>query len=340
MLRNLRAPALLIRTGLAILFAALFMIPSNSAEAQHRGDQEGAANFDLAARWAPYQIRDMVHSTTVEPNWIEGSEGFWYEWESSDGTSYYIVDPQRGTRTQLFDNDRIAAELTRITLDPWDGQHLPIRNIRFIDAGTLQFDVESSQDEETTDDTDGDDSDQDQNQEDGDDDEEDVSKKVHHFEYTVSSQSLRELEAYEAPNDHPTWASVSPDGQTVVFAKLHNLWMMSGTDYARILDARRGEDGDEADEAEEEIEVTETQLTTDGEEYYSYAANAPSEDRYTVAGAPTGPAAGLFVGVWDGNGGVGVSEYLAERAAGCYWEKLANAGKAGPEVRHPHISRY
>jgi dipeptidyl-peptidase-4 len=283
MLRNLRAPALLIRTGLAILFAALFMIPSNSAEAQHRGDQEGAANFDLAARWAPYQIRDMVHSTTVEPNWIEGSEGFWYEWESSDGTSYYIVDPQRGTRTQLFDNDRIAAELTRITLDPWDGQHLPIRNIRFIDAGTLQFDVESSQDEETTDDTDGDDSDQDQNQEDGDDDEEDVSKKVHHFEYTVSSQSLRELEAYEAPNDHPTWASVSPDGQTVVFAKLHNLWMMSGTDYARILDARRGEDGDEADEAEEAIEVTETQLTTDGEEYYSYAANASGRGETNVS---------------------------------------------------------
>ncbi|MGY8778244.1 MAG: DPP IV N-terminal domain-containing protein [Longimicrobiales bacterium] len=283
MLRNLRAPALLIRAGLAILFAALFMIPSDSAEAQHRGDREGAANFDLAARWAPYQIRDMVHSTTVEPNWIEGSEGFWYEWESSEGTRYYIVDPQRGTRTQLFDNDRIAAELTRITLDPWDGQHLPIRNIRFIDAGTLQFDVESSQDEETTDDTDGDDNDQDQDQEDGDDDDDDVSKKVHHFEYTVSSQSLRELEAYEAPNDHPTWASVSPDGQTVVFAKLHNLWMMSGTDYARILDARRGEDGEEADEAEEDIEVTETQLTTDGEEYYSYAANASGRGETNVS---------------------------------------------------------
>lgn len=281
MLRNLRAPALLIRAGLAILFTALFMIPSDSAEAQHRGDREGAANFDLAARWAPYQIRDMVHSTTVEPNWIEGSEGFWYEWESSEGTRYYIVDPQRGTRTQLFDNDRIAAELTRITLDPWDGQHLPIRNIRFIDAGTLQFDVESSQDEETTDDTDGDDNDQDQ--EDADEADDDVSKKVHHFEYTVSSQSLRELEAYEAPNDHPTWASVSPDGQTVVFAKLHNLWMMSGTDYARILDARRGQDGEEADEAEEEIEVTETQLTTDGEAYYSYAANASGRGETNVS---------------------------------------------------------
>ena len=106
----------------------------------------GSANYDLAARFAPYKIQDMVHSTTVSPNWIEGSERFWYEWENSDGTFYNIVDPVRGTKSQLFDNDRIAAELTRITLDPWDGQHLPIRNIRFIDANTLQFDVESSQD--------------------------------------------------------------------------------------------------------------------------------------------------------------------------------------------------
>ena len=27
----------------------------------------------------------MVHSTTVAPRWIEGSEKFWYEWENADG---------------------------------------------------------------------------------------------------------------------------------------------------------------------------------------------------------------------------------------------------------------
>ena len=47
-----------------------------------------SANFDLAARWAPYKIRDMVHSTTVAPRWIEGSEKFWYEWENADGKFY------------------------------------------------------------------------------------------------------------------------------------------------------------------------------------------------------------------------------------------------------------
>ena len=53
--------------------------------------------------------------------------------------------------------------------------------------------------------------------------------------------------------------------------------MMSGDDYQLFLDARRGKTGDDADEAEEDIEVTEIQLTTDGEEYYSYAGGGRGE---------------------------------------------------------------
>ena len=231
----------------------------------------GSANFDLAARFAPYKIQEMVHSTTVSPSWIEGSERFWYEWEDSDGTSYNIVDPVRGTKSQLFDNDRIAAELTRITLDPWDGQHLPIRNIRFIDENTLQFDVESSQDEDIDEEEEVD-TEEEQEEEDTD-QQERSDKKMYHFEYDVGTQTLRELEDYESPNNHPGWANVSPDGETVVFARNYNLWMISGSDYELILDARRGESGDDADEAEEDVEVEEIQLTTDGEEFYAYGGS-------------------------------------------------------------------
>lgn len=260
---------------LGALLTALFAVTALPAESQQR--QRRSANFDLAARWAPYNIRDMVHSTTVEPRWIEGSERFWYEWENSDGTFYYIVDPEAGTQRQIFDNDRIAAELTRITRDPWDGQHLPIRNIRFIDANTLHFEVESSQDEEVEEEATGED------QEEGDSDRAETQKRVHHFEYTVSSQTLRELENFEEPDDHPTWASVSPDGEAVVFVRHENLWMMSGADYRRILDARRGKDGDDAEEAENEVDVDEIQLTTDGEQYYTYAANGTGRGETNVS---------------------------------------------------------
>ena len=152
------------RLSLVSLVLALVLVPMLPASAQEAGSiyvgGPGSANFDLAARFAPYKIRDLVHSTTVSPRWIEGSEKFWYEWENADGSFYYIVDPVRSTKSQLFDNDRIAAELTRITLDPWDGQHLPIRSIRFMDEDTFRFDVESSQDEDVEDDAEEDEEDE------------------------------------------------------------------------------------------------------------------------------------------------------------------------------------
>ena len=232
------------------------------------------ANYRLGARFAPYKMRSLIYSTSVSPRWIEGSERFWYEWKTSDGTFYYLVDPATASKRQIFDNDRIAAELTRITKDPWDGQHLPIRKIKFVDANTLQFEVESSQDEEVerVDEEKQEEEQQQQQQQERGQVRPQTKKKVFHFEYDVSTQTLRELADWEAPDNHPSWASVSPDGQTVVFARHHNLYMMTGADYAEILDARRNKEEKEAEKAEEKIEVEEVQLTEDGEEFYSYAS--------------------------------------------------------------------
>jgi len=257
-----------------------------------RGVPVTTANYQLGARFAPYKIRRMVYSTTVDPKWIEGSERFWYEWKTSDGSFYYIVDPTDGSKRQLFDRDRIAAELTRITMDPWDAQHLPIRKIKFVDPNTLQFEVESSQDaeEEEVEEEEQEEEEEEEQQERrrGERERERTKKMVFHFEYNVSTQTLRELEDWEAPDNHPSWASVSPDGQWVVFGRDYNLYMMSGAEYQKILDARRGKEGEregqgefqfqqqgqqretEADKAEQKVEVEEIQLTEDGEEHYSY----------------------------------------------------------------------
>ncbi len=228
----------------------------------------GSANYELAARFAPYKVRDLIHSTSVNPRWIEGTQSFWYEWETSEGSFYYIVDAAQGTKRQVFDRDRLAAELTRITKDPWNAKHLPIRSIRFLDGNTIHFDVQSSQDEEKQDTTEVDEEQQEEQQ--GRQQRQRTKKKMFHFEYDIGTQTLRELEDYEAPDNHPSWASVSPDGNTIVFARDYNLYLMTAEDYQKILDARRGKEGAQADSADMKVEVNEVQLTTDGEEDYSY----------------------------------------------------------------------
>ncbi len=266
-------------TMVRVMFSAVIMLVTMlsvplAAQQRPTARRNVGANYELAARFAPYKIDKLVYSTSVSPRWIEGSERFWYEWRTSDGTFYYLVDPVSGTKRQIFDNDRIAAELTRITRDPWDAQHLPIRRIKFIDPNTLQFEVQSSQDEEREE-VEGEEQEDEEQREERrrGRDREQAKKKVFHFEYAVATQTLRELEDWEAPDNHPSWASVSPDGQWVVFARNHNLFMMSGESYQEILDARRGEEGAKADSADMKVEVEEVQLTEDGEEHYSYGVS-------------------------------------------------------------------
>jgi dipeptidyl aminopeptidase/acylaminoacyl peptidase len=235
------------------------------------GQSVTGANYRLAARFAPYKMRRLVYSTSVAPRWIEGTERFWYEWETAAGKLFYVVDPAAGPKRQLFDNDRLAAELTRITKDPWDGQHLPIRQIKFLDGNTLQFEVESSQDD-TTQDAEAERGREQQGDQQGQQRRRPprAKKKVFHFQYDVRTQTLRELADYQAPDNHASWANISPDGGTVLFIRKHNLYMMTGEEYRKVLDARRGKEGAVADTADQKVETTEVQLTTDGEENYSY----------------------------------------------------------------------
>jgi dipeptidyl aminopeptidase/acylaminoacyl peptidase len=261
---------------LAVLLAAVLDVPAraqtpSAPDTMQRVGGPGSANYELAARFAPYKVEEMAYDLRVDPQWIEGTEKFWYDFETSAGVRYWIVDSEAGTQRELFDRERLAAELTRITQDPWDAKHLPIENIRFVGPNTLEFDVTSSQPEEAPDSAVEEQQEQQDTEAASDDGPPD--KKVFHFAYDVTTQTLRALDDYEEPDDHPDWASVSPDGEHVVFARNYDLWMMPDTAYARVLDARRGKDGDEAEAAVEDLDLTETRLTDDGAQYYSYAAN-------------------------------------------------------------------
>jgi dipeptidyl-peptidase-4 len=300
---------------------------ARSAPARDFVGGPGSANYQLAARFAPYRISDLLKSTTLSPRWIDHGDKFWYEWETTAGTSYYLVDPVRGTKQAIFDNDRIAAELTRITHDPWDAQHLPIRAIRFIDDHTIQFDVQSSQDEKITE---ADTVVGEQQQQGGRRAQRPrTQKKMFHFRYDVPTRTLRLLEDYEAPDDHPGWASVSPDTQWVVFSREFNLWAMKYDEYKKILDARRGKSGAKADSAEWKVKVDEVQLTTDGEKDYAYGNQGRGENDEETAKEFTRRQRAGIAWSWD-------SRYFAltrddQRKVGDLWV-IHSTGNKRPQL--------
>ena len=228
-------------------------------------DEKNKANFDLATQFAPYKIKKLTYSTSLNPKWIQGTNNFWYEWKSSDGSAFYIVDPLKGTKEKLFDNDKIASQLTRLTLDPWDGKHLPIEKIKFVKDNIIQFDVKSSQDEEK------DEIEDDENQEEEKRKKKKAKKKTFHFEYDIKRKTLRELDKWEAPDNHPDWASISPDGKTIIFARNDNLFKIDESEYNKVLEARLDKDKKAADKASKKLKLDEIQLTYNGEEDFSYS---------------------------------------------------------------------
>ncbi|MCJ7629671.1 MAG: S9 family peptidase, partial [Longimicrobiales bacterium] len=161
--------------------------------------------------------------------------------------------------------------------DPYDGQHLPIRSIEFIDENTIQFEVTSTQDEEIPDEE-AEVGEQQEDQERERPSKPKTRKKVFHFEYDVSTQTLRELEDFEKPRIHPGWASVAPDSSRVVFSKECNLYSIGWDDYMKFVEARHEKEGEAADSAEMKVEAVETQLTTDGEKDYCYGSAGRGEN--------------------------------------------------------------
>ena len=57
-----------------------------------------------------------------------------------------MVDADKRSKTPLFNNDQMAAWLTEITKDPYDGQHLPKFDFEFVKNETaIRFRVTATE---------------------------------------------------------------------------------------------------------------------------------------------------------------------------------------------------
>jgi len=226
-----------------IVFVLTMLLSVCLVSAQQNYHQK--ANYDLASRFSPKRLEKMIFSTSVDPHWTKSGNKFWYMYETTAGKKWVVVDPVKMTKTPMFDNDKLAANLTRIVKDPFDGKHLSIENLKFIrDDNWIRFEVKSSLEVEKKDTTKKGNAAK--------------EKKVFYFEYNINSDSLVELKDHKKPVAKPSWANVSPDQKWVVYAKNFNLYRM---DTANMRKAVLNE---------KDSTIVEEQLTKDGIQYYGY----------------------------------------------------------------------
>ena len=202
-------------------------------------------NYELAERFSAKKVSQMVHSTRVSPNWFRDSDRFWYKWEDSDGTQYYIVDAKTGKKTAVFDMDRLAMQITEIVKDPFDAQHLPVSNLELKDDRAFTFEIKSTLEEK----------DSLRIERWGD-------KKVFSFSYDIASKKLTDITGQEEEEKYPSWVNVSPDGKIGIFAKNADLYWMDAENMVR------------AAKDEKDSTIVEHRITTDGTREFCWGADS------------------------------------------------------------------
>ena len=223
------------------------------------------ANYALAERFSAKKVNQMVFSTRVQPRWFKDGDRFWYDWQSPKGTNYYVVDPVKGTKTEVFDMEKLAMQLTEITKDPYDAQHIPITGLKLKDDKVFTFDIRSSQDKVEKPDTTKAGKGKKQAAPGR------PEKKVFHFEYDFASGVLKDVteEKEKEVKKYPTWASISPDGTLGVYAKNSNLWIMDSTNLRK------------AAKDPKDSTIVEFQLTKDGIKQFGFGYGNYSGDTET-----------------------------------------------------------
>ena len=237
-----------------------------------------APNYALEERFLPDQVSKLVFDLAVTPHWFSESDRFWYSYQTTEGTRYYIVDPVKKSKTPLWDNAKVAAALSTLTNFPYDAQHLPIKRLKLVEKDTrMRFEVEIRKNavvpnepkkEKSQEDIEeqGKEGETKQGEQQGQATpprgqpaEKPEDTRTIYFEYDIATAKVTRLDNFEPRKKKPMWAAVSPDGKSVVFARGFNLYLMDGENYAKALKKA----GDAS--------VVETQVTTDGVEKYSYA---------------------------------------------------------------------
>ena len=222
---------------LLLILACSGLLASSGIHGQ-QVQSDWLAGYTQAQRFTKEKLNTMLFSTTVDPHWFQKGNCFWYSYKTSNGNCWYVVDPVAKTKRPLFDMDAIAAQITEIVKDPFTAQHLPIQKLEAQEDGrTFTFQITSSQDakKDTTDKK-----------------ENKNKKEVFYFSYDYPTRKLTWMEEKKKDTEYPNWATFSPDGRTVVYAKDLNLYRMSREDYEKL----KKDDKDST--------VTDIQLTTFG----------------------------------------------------------------------------
>jgi dipeptidyl aminopeptidase/acylaminoacyl peptidase len=178
-----------------LLFATAFSL-AISADAQ-QGKSLTTQDYERAEGFLGYNTERLVEHGSVRPNWLNGDR-FWYLSNTAAGSTFFVVDPAKKTKTAAFDQSKLAAALSKATGVSYDGGQLPFQNFNYAEDGSTIF----------------------------------FSVNGQRYRYDPATNVVNTEAGQATPRSSPVQASrrgglevLSPDGKLSAFIKEYNLWV-------------------------------------------------------------------------------------------------------------------
>ena len=123
---------------LLLLFAALVLC-SCSTEPNMRENYKNADEYQ-----AKYEA--LTYYADANPRLIEETNSFWYSVNTPEGRKFYVVDADKKSKTEAFDQAKVAEYLSRDLGEEITANALPFTEVRFNKEGnTMGFSVNGNQ---------------------------------------------------------------------------------------------------------------------------------------------------------------------------------------------------
>lgn len=176
------------------------------------------ANYRQAERFSEDNLKALIGSTKVEPQFLKGSDKFWYRYQTGDGIRYYFADPKAKSHREMFDREYLAGEISKVTGKAMDSKNMFLHINFKEDEKTIAFRSDTC-----------------------------------FFEYNIYTKRLVKIDSVAGqqkfgskspmPGKKLLVGTYSPDSTYIVYAKDYNLYLYSLIDSVETQLSKDGADG-------------------------------------------------------------------------------------------------
>src|SRR5262245_7787964 len=109
----------------AVLLVAVAASAATAQSAAYR------ANWGLADKFSAANLRPIIYTSSITPRWLGQSDSLCYYWKDHSGSAFYIAVPTLKTKRPLFDQEKMAAQLSGLSHHAYDPNSLPFTTLTF-----------------------------------------------------------------------------------------------------------------------------------------------------------------------------------------------------------------